>query len=230
MSILHWARLTIAADQVDDAERVRISTENRLRALVDAKGLADSPESKALEAQLEALLDVEKIAVLELKRAMRSHPLGDWCKGQIGVGEKTLARLLGVIGNPALRLDPETGEVSERTLAQLRSYCGYGDAALQRRRKGGKSNWNAEARKRLYLIADCCMKQTRSPYRVFYDEARAKYADEDITDLHKHNRALRAIAKAFLKDLWQEARRVHTSAEPQQPNGPSRKVGGAVAA
>lgn len=215
MSALHWARLTIAADQVDDAERLRITTQNRLRSLDQVKGLADSPEAQSLAAQLEALEQVERISILELKRSMRAHPLGDWCKAQVGVGEKTLARLLGVIGDPAYRTDPETGEVHERTLSQLRSYCGYGDAALQRRRKGHKANWNAEARKRLYVISECCMKQTRSPYRAVYDAARAKYEAEEITDLHKHNRALRAIAKALLKDLWQEARRVHPVPDDQ---------------
>jgi hypothetical protein len=235
MSALHWARLTIAADQVDDAERLRIATANRYRALIDDKHLADSPESKALEAQLEAVKAVERIAVLELKRAMRSHPLGEWCKAQIGVGEKTLARLLGVIGDPAYRLDPETGELHERTLSQLRSYCGYGDAALQKRRKGQKANWNAEARKRLYLIAECCMKQTDSPYRKVYDDTRAKYADavhgddcarcgpsgkpapagSPLSDGHKHARALRAISKIFLADLWREARRVQVSDDNQ---------------
>lgn len=69
-----------------------------------------------------------------------------------------------------------------------------------------------------------------SPYRVVYDAARAKYEDavhdrepcvqcgskgkpapvgSDLRDGHKHRRALRAVAKAILKDLWTEARRLH---------------------
>lgn len=108
---------------------------------------------------------------------------------------------------------PLRGEVTERTVAQLRSYCGYGDAAAQRRRKGVQSNWNAEARKRLHVIAECCMKQRSSPYRPVYDAAREKYELEEIPDLRKHNRALRAIAKSFLKNLWIEARRVHADDE-----------------
>lgn len=205
MSAIHWARLTIASDQVDDAERLRISTENRLRSLDQVKGLKDSPEAKALDAQLDMLKGVEKVAVLELKRAMRSHPLGEWCKSQLGVGEKTLARLLGVIGDPAMRYDPEAEKDVPRTLSQLRSYCGYGDAATQRRRKGHKANWNAEARTRLYLISVSCMKCRRSPYRKFYDAARKDWEDRDTTDLHKHNHALRCVSKALLKDLWLEA-------------------------
>lgn len=225
MTTLHWARLTIAADQLDDAERLRIATVNRLAAIERDKGLSGSPEAKALEEQAKTLKEVERIAVRELTQAMRAHPLGDWCRSQIGVGEKTLGRLLGIIGDPAMRVDPETGEVTARSLGQLRSYCGYGDAAAQRRRRGQQANWNAEARKRLYLIAVACMRQSSSPYRAVYEEARAKYADCDISDLHKHNRALRAISKAFLKDLWEEARGIHVDCDPHTSHGPSGSRG-----
>lgn len=233
MSHIAWARLTIAADQVDDIERLRIASENRLRALTEAveipsagitidKAGKGTPEATALEAQVEALRGAEMVAVREIRRAMRAHPLGDWCREVHGVGEKSLARLLGVIGDPANRFDPETGEVVPRTVSQLRSYCGYGDAAKQKRKRGVQSNWNSEARKRLYVIAECLMKQRQSPYRKVYDENREKYADADITDGHAHNRALRAVSKAFLKDLWLEARRVHRGRESHGTCDPSR--------
>lgn len=213
MSAFHRMRLNIAADQVDDAEAFRIATQNRLRALTETKHMDGTVESALLEEQLEYADKLERLAVLELKRAMRAHPLWEWASGQIGVGEKTLGRLLGCIGDPAHRYDPETGELRPRTLSQLRSYCGYGDAAKQRRRKGVKSNWNADARSRLRLLAENCMKQRRSPYRPVYDKARAKYASRDTTDLHKHHMALRAISKAFLKDLHAEAVRVQNDTE-----------------
>jgi hypothetical protein len=235
MNTLAWARLTIAADQVDDVERLRIATENRLRSLIEAveipsagividKAGKGTPEATALEAQVEALRGAEMVAVRELRRAMRSHPLGEWCQEVHGVGEKSLARLLGVIGDPAHRFDPETGELKERSVSQLRSYCGYGDASKQKRKRGVQSSWNTDARKRLYIIADGLMKQRESPYRAVYDEAREKYADCDITDGHAHNRALRAISKAFLKDLWLEARRVQNRFEDQHSSDSPRPV------
>jgi len=68
-----------------------------------------------------------------------------------------------------------------------------------------------------------------SPYRLVYDAARAKYADavhpaqcvrcgpagspalagSKLSDAHKLARALRAVSKAIVKDLWREARRLH---------------------
>lgn len=207
-SVLSWARLTIAADQVDDAERLRISTENRYRALTMDKHGEGTPEAKSLAAQLDALKTVERIAVLELKHAMRAHPLGEWVVSVHGIGEKTAARLLGLIGDPAHRLDPEAGEVTERTVSQLWAYCGYDvrDGKAPKRQHGTQCNWNTEARKRVWLIADCAIKHRESPYRAVYDRERAKWADRDTTDLHKHNHALRVVGKTFLKDLWREAR------------------------
>jgi len=74
-------------------------------------------------------------------------------------------------------------------------------------------------------VADCRC----SPYRLVYDAARAKYADavhpsqcvrcgpagspalagSKLSDAHKLARALRAVSKAIVKDLWREARRLH---------------------
>jgi len=227
-----WQHLTIAADQVDDLERVRIATANRLRALVEDKHLADQPEAASVQAQLDALAEAERIAVRDLRKAMKAHPLAGFVSSIRGIGEKTVARLLGVIGDPLIRFDPATGEVSERTVAQLRSYCGYGDAAAQRKEKGRQLNYNPEAKKRIHVIADAAIKNRCEPcreaaadegwspppddcrcreegrrYRVIYDEARAH--EEAVgtaeTDGHRHNRALRKVKKAFLKDLWIEA-------------------------
>lgn len=79
-------------------------------------------------------------------------------------------------------------------------------------------------------VARAYAAKNASPYRETYDAARAKYEEavhdkepciqcgtkgkpapvgSDLRDGHKHRRALRAVAKAILKDLWIEARRLH---------------------
>jgi hypothetical protein len=96
--------------------------------------------------------------------------------------------------------------------------------------KGVKSNWSDEARMRAWLIATSCVKQRHGTrYRDVYDTTRAKYADvvhaapcaqcgprgkpalpgSPLSKGHQHARALRAVAKAVLKDLWRESRRLH---------------------
>lgn len=225
---MNYQLLTIYADLVDDLERSRIATENRIRSLREVKGLAGSPEEERLDSIAMGLAEAERKATNELKKAVKLHPLGEWIGAQVGVGEKQAGRLLGALGDPYLRVDPETGEATPRTVSQLWSYCGYGDAREQRLRRGVKANWNPTLKMRAYLIAESCIKQATSPYRKVYDDARAKYADavhaEDckrcgpsgkpapagspLSDGHKHARALRAVAKNFLRDLWEEARRV----------------------
>lgn len=103
-----------------------------------------------------------------------------------------------------------------------------------KRRRGERSNWNEDARKRCYLIAESCMKQ-RGHYRDVYDAARAKYADAthrsacvrcgpaghpaaegSVLSLgHQHARGLRAVSKEFLKDLWRESKRLHEEMSKQ---------------
>lgn len=79
-----------------------------------------------------------------------------------------------------------------------------------KRQRGKQSNWNSTAKMRAYLIAESCMKQRRSPYRTVYDLRRAHttLTHPEWTDGHRHNDALRITAKAILRDLWIEARRI----------------------
>jgi len=100
-----------------------------------------------------------------------------------------------------------------------------------KRQRGQKANWSATAKMRAFLAAESCMKQRESPYRAVYDTTRAKYAEavhdgecarcgprndparpgSPLSEGHKHARALRAVAKEILRDLWHEARAFHTA-------------------
>jgi len=161
---------------------------------------------------------MEHQSILTLKRAMRQHPLGPFVKRTIGIGEKQMARLLSVIGDPADR----------EKVTQLWAYCGFhvvgGEAP--RRKRGAQINFSLSARTRTRLIAESCIKQANSPYRAIYDAGRIKYKNathntpcaqcgiksdvaaigSDLRDGHKHARALRLVAKNILKDIWVEAK------------------------
>ncbi len=247
---MNYALLTIYADLLDDLERSRIATENRIRSLREVKGLAGSPGEERLDSIAMGLSHAERQATNELRKAVKTHPLGEWIAAQPGVGEKQAGRLLGVLGDPAHRIEPDTGELTPRTVSQLWSYCGYGDASKQRLRRGQKANWNADLKKRAFLIAESCIKQVGkgSPYRAVYDATREKYADaihaEDckrcgpsgspalagspLSDGHKHARALRAVAKTFLRDLWAEARRVQRVYDTQVSLDSARELQGSA--
>lgn len=193
-----FAHLLIFAEQVDDFERLRIATENRLRAMRDDHGMAGTPEFERVASTIELLARMEHDAVLNLQKAMRRHPLGPWVKRTVGVGEKQAARLLAVIGDPADRPNP----------GKLFQYAGHGDPARSKLRRGQPVEHNPAAKMRVHLIAESCIKQMHSPFRAVYDRERAKWADRPTTDMHKHNHALRVVGREVLKSLWREAREV----------------------
>jgi hypothetical protein len=75
------------------------------------------------------LAKVEADAVKNLQRQMRHHPLYGWAKAQRGVGDKQVARLLALIGDPYVRPEivREDGTVlpeGPRTVSALWAYCG----------------------------------------------------------------------------------------------------------
>jgi hypothetical protein len=214
---LHDALLLVHAEALDDLESARLAMENRVRAMRQVHGLEGTPEEQRLDGLVEALRKLEHQAVLDLQKVVKKHPLGDWIIKTQGIGLKQGGRLLATIGDPGARPN----------VAKLWAYCGYSvrDGQAPKRRKGERSNWNMKARSQAYLIAESCMKNRRSPYRAIYDYGREKYADCQITDLHKHKRALRLVAKAILRDLWIEARRLAAESQPliesQRPDVPA---------
>ncbi len=207
-------------------------TSGRLRAMREDHGLGDTPEYATLKALWELLLVAEHQAELALRRALRHHPLGAWVKGTIGIGEKQGARLLAAVGDPAIKpaQDRDDGSTWEarprRGVAEFWQYCGHGDPERSRRRKGLRVEFNPEAKMRVHLIAESCIKQAHSPYRAVYDAGRVKYAQAvhtepcarcgpkgnpaalgtPLSDGHKHARALRLVGKAVLKDLFLASR------------------------
>lgn len=230
--------LKIAADVLDDLERVRIANENRLRQMtrpideVDEDGenrgfglTLEHPDVKRLADLVEGLTAAEKHAERNLTTVLKEHPLGAWIKAQRGIGDKQGARLLAAVGDPYWN----TLHNRPRLVSELWSYCGYGDAARQVRRRGEKANWSASAKMRAYLVSVSIVK-AGGPWREIYDAARESYEDavhtteckrcgpsgkpaqpgSPISAGHQHARALRIVSKEVLKGLWLESRRLYT--------------------
>lgn len=240
MTTLDDPLLALSADIVDDLERVRVANENRLRQLTRAEtdkdgeergfGLPEEhPDVVRLQALVDSLIKAEASAVSNLEKRMAVHPLGPWGKRTKGVGAKQAARLLAAIGDPYWN----TLHNRPRLVSELWSFCGYGDAAAQVRRRGVQTNWSPAAKMRAYLVSVSCLKVASSPDRAVYDEARAKYADavheqeckrcgpagkpaqpgSPLSAGHQHMRAIRAMSKELLTDLWREARALHGVAD-----------------
>ena len=214
LGALHW-----------DAMKQRIAMSNRI----------GSPD---VEAKMKERLTDFVAGLEETEEAARKMLIGEfkavaphlvkWCDSVPGVGIPTIARLVGVIGAPAIAYPfvwetdadgkraerPTALEPYWRSLGQLRSYCGYGDPNRRRRRgmtaEEALGLGNPDAKTLLFLVVQSCVKVNRGPIREAYDLARAKYAPLQeiptdaggITAGHAQNRAYRFAAKEVIKRLW----------------------------
>jgi hypothetical protein len=91
--------LRALASTLDDLEKTRVMTTNRIGAAERAYGDA----LPHLHEVGSALASAERQAELMLRRVWRRHPLAPWASEIPGCGEKLIARLIAVIGEPSLR-------------------------------------------------------------------------------------------------------------------------------
>ena len=128
---LYTPELGLLAQQLDDFENLRKAQESRLRIFTrveedkdgETRGFAldeDNPVVIACQINVDQLRVIEHKTVLALQKAMRRNPLNEWRQTQLGIGEKTLARLLSAVGDPYVRMDNHM----PRTVSQLWAYCG----------------------------------------------------------------------------------------------------------
>lgn len=214
-----WTELKVAAAMYHDAQKHRIALTNRAeRAPVNAE------EYSPALSTVEAAENEWRLIMVRCYRRVVPDSIREWEQSTPGIGEHTLARLLGAIGHP-VHTTPHwwEGEGDERVLMEgkpfdrrvsdLWSYCGYGDPN-RKRRKGMPADQasalgNPDAKMLTRLIAEACLKAERhgSPYAKVYRERRAYTAEHrDWTDGHCHNDALRIAGKEMLKDLWKVSR------------------------
>jgi hypothetical protein len=122
------------------------------------------------------------------------------------------------------------------------------------RQRGTRINWSEDARKRVRLIANSCIKQPNGTvWRDAYVAGRAKYANavhklpckrcgpagkpapigSELSAGHKDARARRLVAKGILKELWRESGRLHgadTSAPTTSHSTPQSRTSTIAAA
>lgn len=177
-------RLALAAEVLDDLEKVKNANLNRIRTLTrplgvvdkdgDSRGWGLSPDDPLVEliaASVETFVQAEEQAEDDLKAMLRVHPLGPWVARQKGIGDKQAARLLAAIGDPYWN----TLHNRPRTVSELWAYCGWKPG--QRRQRGVRSNWSQIAKNRSYLIAEKCVMQLRAPCSRPEDQAWAEHIE-----------------------------------------------------
>jgi hypothetical protein len=237
-----WADLRTLAEMFHDAQKARIAAGQR----IDRNDTVDPRVLAAFKVHLDNLNATEEGLRKALRTQYRATaPIGvqQWAASCAGIGEKLLARLLGHLGDPLvatphayldeapdghecdpLRCKSEGGrhlvalEPFERSISQLWSYCGHGDA--KRKRVKGMTADDATGlgsptcKSLVHLMAQGCVKANGidtlldKRYGKLYYVGKERYADrvddagKPWTDMHKHNAALRLVGKEILKDLY----------------------------
>lgn len=203
---------------LDDLEKLRIQHQLRRMAFEREHETPLPPD-----AVFEQLTEAEHEAELELIRLWRQHELAAWAKSIKGIGEKSIARLIAEVGDPATR----------NTASQLWAYCGYDPN--RKRRKGMTQDealacGNPRAKKQCWLIATALLKagvrSTEDGDRYAITPAGERYLAVKAAKLakgwtpgHAHNHALRILAKVFLKDLWIASRHLPTDTHSHGARG-----------
>lgn len=200
--------IKLTADLLNEIEHQRKRVGNRRGAMTrtepdsdgEVRGLGyreDSYPVVLLDTYLAELAVQEGTMIKALEGAIKRHPLAPWVKAQRGVGLKQIGRLLACIGDPSWH----PVEERPRTLPELYAYCGQVPGMLRVRGvpAAEADQWNAEAKMRLYLVAESVMKQRDrgcrvvgedgstttqhadtcrcGPYRLIYEQRRAWTAD-----------------------------------------------------
>jgi Zn ribbon nucleic-acid-binding protein len=182
-----WLELRIWAEQFEDAQKARIAATNRAeRGGVDPVIYSD---------YLDSLAQAEHVCKLHLAKCYRRvvpAPIREWQKSTLGLGQHSIARLLGNLGHPVHAIPHHwegTGSartlVSDppyaRTLHQLWQFCGHGAPGARRRGMSADEIGqlgNPKLKTLVHLNAESCMKTLTSPYRAVYDRVRDQSEDK----------------------------------------------------
>lgn len=184
--------LRMTTRQLEDVEQTRVRGGNRLAAS-RRQGYDDPEFEEALDGIGFAEEKFVKLLVSKLK-VEAPKPVLDFAKATSGIGLKSLARLMGEVGDFATFTEAWWEEGDEKTegkkvlvtgetfsigVRDLWSYCGVGDPT--RKMKGGITQaelfalGNPRAKKQAWLMATACLKAKTSPYNPLYYTVRAKY-------------------------------------------------------
>lgn len=157
-------------------------------------------------AQVFEMFEVDRLK--DVETYLKTIPVYAWCKEVKGLGTKLTAKLLAGIGD--IRRFPNP--------ASLWSYCGVGDPAKSKRKKGEQLNFSPKMRSTLYNLSESFIK-SGSQYRVIYDKRKAKTlithpewhnlmpdgsenTGKNMHPKHAHSDAARAMIKRFLAELF----------------------------
>lgn len=207
-----WTELRQLAEMFNDAQEVRVAFENRIGMSADGKERKNiaTVDAYVFEPLLQRYKEAETLLAREMTECYRvtvPDQVRKWQESTAGIGDHTLARLLGITGDPRMAhpkhwevtLNPAEGEPKRilvegaphaRSIGQLWQYCGHGAPKRKPVKDSPEaqavlmSNGSPDAKKLVYLMAAAQVKtnaKNGSGYRDVYDAVKDKYLDRTHT-------------------------------------------------
>lgn len=200
---------TVANIRVTQEERIREANRNHEK----ADGSATSNAEEAIEAMKTSLehkefvdkmvgrlRETEAMWVDHLASVIKKHPVySRWLVNVSGCGPALAGDLLAEFKVDQIYY-----------IGQMFSYSGI--VGTTSRKKGEKANYNVYLKKRLLGVLTSAFLKARSPYSVYYYQARIRLlqrwinsSDEEKAKLslgHQHLMANRKMIQAFIKDYY----------------------------
>lgn len=175
-----------------EAQEQRIAAALRVRAYENL-GIPVPFAKRALEDAKE----YEQHLHRRVRALLKVNPVYNaWLKHIKGIGPRLGASVISEVGSPT----------KFRTVSALWSYSGLDvrEGAARRRRKGEHANWNPRLKTTAWKIASQFVKTPNCFGRQLYDQYKQFYAERDGSEprWQPHRRALRRVAKDFLRCLW----------------------------
>lgn len=185
-----YIELRMWAEAFADAQAARIAFVNKKR--------SGTVEAEAFDVAVKLYKEAEAYLGEQMVSCYRATvPAGirRWQETTAGIGGHTLARLLGVTGDPRTAYPRYwegtgsdrvlvDGEPHPRSIGQLWQYCGHG-APKNRDVKGNAAalmaNGRPDAKKLVWMMASAQVKtnaKAGSGYRHVYDAVKAKYTEK----------------------------------------------------
>ena len=155
-----------------------------------------------LDAHIKELHKSRKMVEKTLEKQAQAHPLWPFVQEIRGVGPLSFGQVIAEAGDLLNYSNP----------AKLWKRFGLAvlDGEAQARRKGAKGEmmgFSPRRRAILYNVSECLLKQNHEEFRALYDAVKAQELTKGISLIHAHKRAMRRMAKQFLKVLWQASRK-----------------------
>jgi len=224
-----WLGMSTDVKLYRQIQKLRLGIGERIRSVEQGRSERNVARDREW---FDGLYAIEKNVRKSVETLAQTHPLWtDWLQYVRGIGPLNMAQLIGeIVGinehhNAIARKEPKARDERERawakergteikptgigafdTVSALWKYAGL--APGQKPIKGEVLSYNNRLKTVCLGIVGDCMIRANSPYRVIYDNAKAKYEETrpDWTKGHRHYAARRKMVKVFLSHFWEHWR------------------------